>query len=211
MDADIFIFLDCLWLVARSCWWLCWRWMPSPWAFLGGLSCFLCIGEAASGTPGVGKTTLGKELAARSGLKYVNVGDLAREGQLYDGYDEEYDCPILDEDRVVDELENQMSEGGVIIDYHGCDFFPERWFHIVFVLKTDNSILYKRLETRGYNEKKLKDNVQCEIFQILYEEALASYSGDIVHQLPSNKPEDLENNINQILKWIEQWVKDHSS
>uniref|UniRef100_A0A8C2PDI6 Adenylate kinase isoenzyme 6 n=1 Tax=Capra hircus TaxID=9925 RepID=A0A8C2PDI6_CAPHI len=157
-----------------------------------------------TGTPGVGKTTLG--------LKYVNVGDLAREGkgyfgQLYDGYDEEYDCPILDEDR----LENQMSEGGVIVDYHGCDFFPERWFHIVFVLKTDNSILYKRLENRGYNEKKLKDNVQCEIFQVLHEEALASYKEEIVHQLPSNKPEDLEDNITQILKWIEQWVKDHGS
>ena len=27
--------------------------------------------------PGVGKTTLGKGLASRSGLKYVNVGDLA--------------------------------------------------------------------------------------------------------------------------------------
>ncbi|XP_014707419.1 adenylate kinase isoenzyme 6 isoform X2 [Equus asinus] len=164
-----------------------------------------------TGTPGVGKTTLGKELASRSGLKYINVGDLAREGQLYDGYDEEYDCPILDEDRVVDELENQMSEGGVIVDYHGCDFFPERWFHIVFVLKTDNSVLYKRLETRGYNEKKLKDNIQCEIFQVLHEEALASYKEEIVHQLPSNTPEDLEDNINQILKWIEQWVKDHSS
>ena len=43
-----------------------------------------------TGTPGVGKTTLGKEVASRSGLKYINVGDLAREGQLYDGYDEEY-------------------------------------------------------------------------------------------------------------------------
>nr|XP_045745808.1 adenylate kinase isoenzyme 6 [Mirounga angustirostris] len=157
-----------------------------------------------TGTPGVGKTTLGKELASRSGLKYINVGDLAREGQLYDGYDEEYECPILDEDRVVDELENQMSEGGVIVDYHGCDFFPERWFHIVFVLQADNSVLYKRLETRGYNEKKLKENIQCEIFQVLYEEALASYKEEIVHQLPSNKPEDLEDNINQILKWIEQ-------
>ncbi|XP_028638947.1 adenylate kinase isoenzyme 6 [Grammomys surdaster] len=163
-----------------------------------------------TGTPGVGKTTLGKELASRSGLKYVNVGDLAREGQLYDGYDEEYGCPILDEDRVVDELEQQMQEGGVIVDYHGCDFFPERWFHIVFVLRTDNGILYKRLETRGYNEKKLQDNIQCEIFQVLYEEAIASYKEEIVHQLPSNEPEQLEDNINQISKWIEQWVKDHN-
>lgn len=41
-----------------------------------------------------------------------------------------------------------MGEGGVIIDYHGCDFFPERWFQIVFVLRTDNTNLYNRLESR---------------------------------------------------------------
>lgn len=35
-----------------------------------------------TGTPGVGKTTLGKELAQRTGLTYVNVGDLAQEGKL---------------------------------------------------------------------------------------------------------------------------------
>ncbi|EHB11253.1 Adenylate kinase isoenzyme 6 [Heterocephalus glaber] len=110
-------------------------------------------------TPGVEKTTLGKELASRSGLKYINVGNVAREGALYNGYDEEYECPILDEEKVVDELENQMAEGGIIVDYHGCDFLPKRWFHAVFVLRTDNSILYKRLETRGYNEKKLGDNI----------------------------------------------------
>ncbi|KAG3272488.1 hypothetical protein H1C71_030683 [Ictidomys tridecemlineatus] len=139
------------------------------------------------GTPGVGKTIQGEELASRSGLKYFNVGDLAQEGQLYNGYNEEYDCPILDEERVVVELKNQIREGGTIVDYHGCDFFPERWFHVVFVLRTDNSVLYKRLETRGYGEKKLKE--------------------EIVHQLSSNKPEDLKDNINQILKW----VKDHNT
>ncbi|XP_012638586.1 adenylate kinase isoenzyme 6 isoform X3 [Microcebus murinus] len=132
-------------------------------------------------------------------------------GQLYDGYDEEYDCPILDEDRVVDELDNQMTEGGVIVDYHGCDFFPERWFHVVFVLRTNTNELYKRLETRGYNEKKLKDNIECEIFQVLYEEAAASYKEEIVHELPSNNPQELESNIDQILKWIEQWMKVNNS
>lgn len=46
-----------------------------------------------NGTPGVGKIRLGKELASGSGLKYINVGDLAQEGPLCDGYDEECDCP----------------------------------------------------------------------------------------------------------------------
>ncbi|KAM7133166.1 adenylate kinase isoenzyme 6-like [Molossus nigricans] len=158
-----------------------------------------------NGKSGDGKTTLSKELAPRLGLRYIKVGDLTREGQVYYGYDEKHECPILHEDRVVDELENQMSEDGVIVDYHSRDFFPERWFHIVFVLKTGNSVLYKRLETMGYNKKKLKDNVQCEIFQIIYEEELASYKDKIVHQLPSSKP-DLEDTINHILKWIEKWI-----
>lgn len=54
-------------------------------------------------------------------------------------------CAIL---QVVDELDEKMADGGVIVDYHGCDLFPERWFHIVFVLRTDNTQLYTRLESR---------------------------------------------------------------
>lgn len=48
----------------------------------------------------------------------------------------------------MDELEEEMSKGGNIVDYHGCEFFPERWFDIVFVLRTDNSVLYERLQQR---------------------------------------------------------------
>lgn len=57
-------------------------------------------------------------------------------------------CLIVYLLQVIDELEDQMSEGGNIVDYHGCDFFPERWFDIVFVLRTNNTILYERLEKR---------------------------------------------------------------
>lgn len=52
---------------------------------------------------------------------------------------------------MVDELEDKMEEGGVIVDYHGCDLFPERWFNIVFVLRTDNTQLYTRLESRYFH------------------------------------------------------------
>jgi hypothetical protein len=41
-----------------------------------------------------------------------------------------------------------MEEGGKVVDYHGCDFFPKRWFDIVFVLRTDNTVLYDRLSAR---------------------------------------------------------------
>jgi len=51
--------------------------------------------------------------------------------------------------QVIDELEERMGKGGNIVDYHSCEFFPERWFDIIFVLRTDNSILYKRLQQRS--------------------------------------------------------------
>lgn len=50
--------------------------------------------------------------------------------------------------QVLDELEDQMCEGGNLLEYHSCEFFPERWIDAVFVLRTDNGILYDRLEKR---------------------------------------------------------------
>ncbi|XP_068740237.1 adenylate kinase isoenzyme 6-like [Montipora capricornis] len=158
-----------------------------------------------TGTPGTGKTVLCTELTQRTGFNYINVGDLAKENDLYDGWDEQYCCHVLDEDKVVDELEDQMCEGGNIVDYHGCDFFPERWFDIVFVLRTNNTTLYERLEHRGYNGKKLSENVECEIMQTILEEARDSYRKEIVHELQSNSTDELENNLEQIEAWIQQW------
>lgn len=102
-----------------------------------------------------------------------------------------------------------MTQGGKVADYHGSDFFPERWFDLVLVLRTDNTVLYDRLVARGYSGKKLEDNIDCEIFQTILEEAKASYNENIVHELQSNTPEQMDENINRICHWIEQWKKDN--
>ena len=52
-----------------------------------------------TGTPGTGKTVTAHTLAEKTGLNYINVGDLAKEKHLYDGWDEEYGCQVLDEDK----------------------------------------------------------------------------------------------------------------
>lgn len=52
--------------------------------------------------------------------------------------------------------------------------------------------------------------MQCEIFQTIYEEAMEAYREGIVHQLPSNSPEDLEHNLEQVVQWTEQWMKDNN-
>ncbi|CAL0318444.1 unnamed protein product [Lupinus luteus] len=158
-----------------------------------------------TGTPGTGKTTLSTALAESIQFRHINVGDLVKDKNLHDGWDDELDCFILNEDLVCDELEDVMEEGGNIVDHHGCDFFPERWFDCVVVLQTDNTVLYDRLSHRGYNETKLSNNVECEIFQVILEEAKESYPEDRVVALKSDTIEDMSRNITTLTDWVSNW------
>ena len=54
-----------------------------------------------TGTPGTGKTTTSELIAEATGLTHVNVGDLVKQKQLHEGYLEEFDTHILDEDKVM--------------------------------------------------------------------------------------------------------------
>ena len=73
---------------------------------------------------------------------------------------------------MVDALEEVVEAGGCIVDHHGSDLCPERWFDLVVVLQCDNTVLYDRLEKRGYTIKKIQENVECEIMQVTLEEML---------------------------------------
>lgn len=53
-----------------------------------------------TGTPGTGKTTLAQQVAEATGLKHVNIGDLVRQEQLHNGWDDEFECFVIDEDKV---------------------------------------------------------------------------------------------------------------
>ena len=64
-----------------------------------------------TGTPGTGKTTICKELADASGLNYYNISELAMENKFYCNYDEELQSWELDEDKIIDEIDDQMKEG----------------------------------------------------------------------------------------------------
>ena len=71
-----------------------------------------------SGTPGVGKSTHASELATRMGLRYVNINELAQEGDMYHGWDSELESKIINEEMVLDEIEHSVKKGGCVVDYH---------------------------------------------------------------------------------------------
>lgn len=101
------------------------------------------------------------------------------------------------------------SDGGYILDWHACDLFPERWIDLVIVLRCDSTILYDRLTARGYKDKKLEENMDSEIMQVLLEEARESYKEEIVVELKSESTEDVDANLERIEEWIQNWKKDN--
>jgi adenylate kinase len=122
-----------------------------------------------TGTPGTGKSTHAHILAEESPvpLKHINVGEWVKEKGFYQGFDQEWQSYTVDEDQVsysiflfkikisntegdqlLDELEPLASAGGIILDWHTCDIFPERWADLVVVLRCDHTQLWERLEHR---------------------------------------------------------------
>lgn len=77
------------------------------------------------------------------------------------------------------------------------------------VLRCDSTVLFDRLTGRGYKDKKLEENMDSEIMQVLLDEARESYREEIVVELRSDKEEDVEGNVERIEQWVEAWRRDN--
>lgn len=74
-----------------------------------------------------------------------------------------------------------ISSGGNLIDFHSvANIIPSSLIDLVVVLSTNNTVLYDRLANRylciasifrKYSPQKIRENIECEIMQVLLEEA----------------------------------------
>jgi adenylate kinase len=146
-------------------------------------------------------------------FRHISVSDLVREKGYHGGRDDKFDTLILDddgEDALLDDLEDQLSGGGVILEFHSSELFPERWFDLVLVLRcVETRVLYDRLAKRGYTDVKLQENTSAEIMGICLEEAQASYAEAPVVELTSVAPSDVSANAARVLAWKAQWMTEH--
>ncbi len=160
----------------------------------------------------MGKTTFCKLLEDKlheDGLtvfQHIILSKMILEKHLYKDWNKEFDVPEFDEDMVCDELEDPMQNGGVILEFHSSSFFPERWFQLVVLLRATNTQLYDRQKARGYRDNKIAENIECEIMEVTAEDVHSSYKPEIIMELQSNTPEDMEANVNAVAKRIKDMM-----
>lgn len=158
-----------------------------------------------TGTPGVGKTSLAILLAdefkntLNKEFKVLNLGELVLKKKLYDNWNKDFDVPEFNESKIIEELE-YLNDGGYIIDFHSACFLPEEWFKLIVILRCNNTELYDRLKGRGYNEKKITENIECEIMEMISDEVKENFDTSRILEVSNEKIEDMSININKIIE-----------
>ena len=68
-----------------------------------------------------------------------------------------------------------------------------------------------KLSCRGYPLKKIQENNEAEIMQVVLEEARSSYPSEIVVELDSEGMEQLESNVTRLVEWVTAWLKNQEN
>ena len=129
-----------------------------------------------TGTPGVGKTTVAHKLVSKLNAAYVGITELVKKQKLYISVDEERQTLLADTQKVTKQLQKiiDASQGTIIIEGHyAVDVVAKTYVNTVFVLRRDPRELKTVLETRGYNEKKVWENLSAEILDVCLYDALS--------------------------------------
>ncbi len=150
---------------------------------------------ALTGTPGVGKTSVARILK-RKGFVVVPLNRLIAKKKLYSGYDKERKCYIADMRKIkrfVKEIEEQNPEKIIVIDSHLSHLVPVD-FSIVLRCKLDE--LEKRMKKKRWNRKKIQENLEAEMLDIISLEAKNKVEIDTTKLTP----EQVANKIVRLLR-----------
>ncbi len=139
-----------------------------------------------TGTPGVGKTAVSHKLASKLDALYIGITELVKKQKLITSVDDERKTLIADTEKVSKQLQEILAktEASIIIEGHyAVDVVPKKDVNTVFVLRRDPRELKDALEKRGYDEKKLWENLAAEILDVCLWDALSACGSDKVCEI----------------------------
>jgi len=158
-----------------------------------------------TGTPGVGKSVISKALSERLNAHYIDLTEFVKDNDLTLSYDEDRRTFIVDEEKVSECLEKfikDLKESYIVIDGHYSVFVisPEQVYK-VFVLRRHPVELKNILLERGYDEKKVSENLASEILDVCLIDAINRCGVNKVCEINING-KDVNSIVEEILEYL---------
>jgi len=159
-----------------------------------------------TGTPGVGKTTVSRMLAARLNATYLSLAELVEKEKLISGVDEARGTLIADMDKLssrVRELMVRADQDVIVEGHYAVNVVPAKDVHLVFVIRRNPEELKKLMEERGYKESKLWENLAAEILDVCLTDAVSACGHDKVCEIDASGKK-IEDVVEEILSVMEE-------
>ncbi|WP_455463684.1 AAA family ATPase [Candidatus Hodarchaeum mangrovi] len=124
-----------------------------------------------TGASGTGKTSVAKRLSKLLNLEYIEVNEIILEKKAFLGYDIDRESLIIDDELLIPIL-NSIIKNSDKICLSGDILALENYFNYIIILHCKIDILRLRLAKRGYKKAKIESNIEVEIMNILYYDAV---------------------------------------
>ncbi len=141
---------------------------------------------ALSGTPGTGKTAV-SNLLQKKGYLVISLNELAIKNDFISGIDKKRNSKILDIKRLNEYIHKNYASGDLVfIEGHAAHFLNSA--EKVIILRCHPEKLKKRLEKKGWNAEKIKENIEAEALDVILCEAVEYFPEDSIFEIDtSNK------------------------
>jgi adenylate kinase len=153
------------------------------------------VWTALSGTPGTGKTTVGRILSEQ-GHHVLELSDFIKEHRLEGRRDRKRRTREVDVDVLDKALASQIRDEEVILVGHLAHLLSA---DLVIVLRCRPSLLRERLLARGYSDEKARENMEAEGCDVILVEAVETGLTVLEVDTTSSTPEQVAEALNEIL------------
>jgi adenylate kinase len=161
-----------------------------------------------TGTPGVGKSTVSTNLSIKLAARHLDISEIAEEFNVIDRFDTERNSAIVNLEGLSNVLIEKIksSSADVIIDGHlAPHIIPDHLVTVAIILRRNPQQVEEELKNRGYSDKKVKENVRCEILDVCLFECVNKYGREKCHEM------DITNEkLDFIIDQLEKVIKDLS-
>lgn len=152
---------------------------------------------ALTGTPGTGKTTIASILRKHDVL-VISLKTLAEQHNFIESYDEMRESNILDLDAIDRYLEKTIKKDQiVVVESHLAHLL--RRVDTVIVLRCHPKTLRKRLKQRNWPWKKVCENLESEILDVILCESIDEHGKQLVKEIDTSTV-SAENIVEDIFK-----------